>query len=303
MQTQREETAEGAILRQRLSTPYGPLTQESRTDNNTSAHWQTEYLFKEIEHLHWALAVPYMRTSPCVDEIKEAEKRLGDDGLLMVDLPTPISSLHSYASPADLACWIATDIDVLTHYLDVVVQRQLDWLTQALEAGAGPVFFVTGTEFVAPPLASPAAFARLATRYNGPLFELIHRYGGHIIVHHHGRARQVLAQIVDAGADGVQPIEEPPVGDLPLAAAKELMRERCTIVGSVQYDDLSRLDDDAFEALIRRQIRDAAPEGRFILAPTAGPYETEITLQHARNLRRMIDLAHELGTYPLRDDI
>jgi uroporphyrinogen-III decarboxylase len=300
-----ETTTEGRseVTRTQVETPYGALTAESRLNPNASAHWDTECLFKRIEDLEAALAIPYEPAIPDLTEFLEAGRRLGDAGLMMMDLSTPVGILDGAAAPADFACWIAQEMDALLRFLDVVFEREYRWLEEALRRGAGPVFFATGTEFVAPPLASPTAFARLSTRYSTPLFELIHRYGGYVIVHHHGRARLVIDQILASGADAIHPIEEPPIGDTPLADAKRRMAGRATIVGSVQYDDLSRLEDEPFEALVRRQIRDASAGGGHILAPTAGPYETEITPQHVRNLKRMIELAHEWGTYPLRGDL
>ncbi len=286
-----------------VHTPYGPLTQESRLGPASSAHWDTQYLLHEIEDLDKLLAIPYEPAMPDLRAYLEAGRRLGDDGLMMMDLGTPIGFLDGHAAPETLAYWIATEMETLVRFLDVLFERQYQFLEKALQGGAGPVFFVTGTEFVAPPLASPAAFERLATRYNQPLFELIRRYNGHIIVHHHGRIRAVLEQIVAAGADGIHPIEEPPVGDMPLAEAKESIAGRACIVGSVQYDDLARLPDDEFEALIRRQMREAGRDGGYIAAPTAGPYEAEITPRLARNLMRMVELVRELGTYPLANDI
>lgn len=298
-----QDQAGGQITESILETPYGPLVQCSQLNPGSSAHWHTEYLFKQLDDLEWALTIPYEPAAPNVRDLLDARQRLGDAGLTMVDFATPVSFAYEYTAPEDFACWIATEMDTLVRFMDVVFERQYRWLEEALQLGAGPVFFTTGTEFAAPPLASPRAFARLCTQYNRPLFELIHKYGGFVIVHHHGRIRAVLGQLLDAGADGIQPIEEPPVGDMPLAEAKQLIAGRCAIVGSVQYDDLARLEEDEFDALIRRQIRDAGPGGGYILAPTAGPYEAELLPGHARNVRRMIDLAHQFGTYPLSSGV
>ncbi|MCL6429618.1 MAG: uroporphyrinogen decarboxylase family protein [Anaerolineae bacterium] len=284
-------------------TPYGPLSEQVRLGPDSAAHWHTRYLLRELEDLDKLLAIPYEPAVPDVTPFLTAASRLGNDGVMMMDLDTPVGFLDSHAAPETLAQWIATDLDTLVRFLDVLFSRELRFIEQALQQGVGPVFFVTGSEFVAPPLASPAVFERLYLRYAVPLFELIHRYGGCALVHHHGRIAAVLEQIVAGGADGIHPIEEPPVGDMPLAEAKRIMAGRACIVGSVQYDDLARLPDDEFEALIRRQIREAAPGGGYIAAPTAGPYETTIAPQHQRNLMRMVDLVHQWGVYPLRSEV
>lgn len=298
-------TAQGNVQVSRMvvHTPYGPLCQEARLGADASAHWVTQHLLETLEDLDKLLAIPYEPATPDLAAYHAAAQRLGDDGLMMMDLGTPVGFLDGHASPETLACWIATDLDALVRFLDVLFERQYRFVEEAIRRGAGPVFFVTGSEFVAPPLASPTAFDLLFTRYSRPLFELIHRYGGYAIVHHHGRARAVLEAIVAAGADGIHPIEEPPVGDMPLAAAKRLLAGRACIVGSVQYDDLARLPDDEFESLVRRQIREAAPGGGYIAAPTAGPYEASITPRQVRNLIRLIDLVRQWGTYPLAQEL
>lgn len=287
------------VVHARLDTPLGPLEQEERHDLASSASWQTRYLLQDLSDLEKALAIPYEPPRPDLAEFREAAARLGDAGLMMLNLSTPIECVSEYAAPANFALWIATDLPALTRFMDVAFEREYRFVEEALRQGAGPVFFVTGTEFAAPPFTSPAIFRRLCTHYNAPLFELIHRYGGHVIVHHHGRAKAVLEEIVESGADGVHPVEEPPVGDMPVAEAKLTMAGRACIVGSVQYDDISRLPEEEFDALVRRQIADGAAGGGMILAPTAGPYETVISPRHARNLRRMVEIARE-SRYPLR---
>jgi hypothetical protein len=51
------------------------------------------------------------------------------------------------------------------------------------------------------------------------------------------------------------------------------------------------------EALVRRQIQDAAPGGGFILSPTAGPYATSISERHQDNLLRFIEASKRWGSY------
>jgi uroporphyrinogen decarboxylase len=179
-------------------------------------------------------------------------------------------------------------------------EREYAFLKKVLAAGAGPVFFAVGTEFVAPPMCSPAAFDALITPFDAPLFELVHRHGGKVIVHHHGNTHAILERIADLGADGMQPIEEPPIGDCTMAQAKARIGDRVCLVGSVQYDDLERLTPDEMEALVKRQIQDAAPGEGMILAPTAGPYTTHLSERQQENTMRFIEAGQKWGRYPLR---
>jgi hypothetical protein len=53
------------------------------------------------------------------------------------------------------------------------------------------------------------------------------------------------------------------------------------------------------EELVRRQIGDAAPGGRMILAPTAGPYAAQLTERQQENTIRFIEAGFRWGRYPL----
>jgi uroporphyrinogen decarboxylase len=152
-------------------------------------------------------------------------------------------------------------------------------------------------------MCSPQTFDVLITPFEAPLFELIHAYGGKVIVHHHGRIDALLERIAGLGADAIHPIEEPPVGDCALADAKRRVGEQVCLVGSVQYDDFRRLAPDQMEALVKRQIGDGAPGGGMILAPTAGPYAAHLTERQQENTVRFIAAGLRWGRYPLRLDV
>ena len=140
---------------------------------------------------------------------------------MMVDMGMPIGVAYGLTHPENFAIWTLTERERLlsTSPASCSSARSSSW-QKALDAGAGPVFFAVGTEFVAPPMCSPTAFDALITPFDAPIFDMIHGYGGRVIVHHHGNISGILERIADLGADGIQPIEEPPIGDCTFADAK-----------------------------------------------------------------------------------
>ena len=91
----------------------------------------------------------------------------------------------------------------LKDFLDFVTPRVLDVYEQFLSQGVGEIFFVTGAEYLGPPLGSPDLFHRLVTEYDRGLFELIRRYGKKTILHCHGRLREILGELIEIGPDSM----------------------------------------------------------------------------------------------------
>jgi hypothetical protein len=295
-----EQRGEFTVRRSVLHTPLGDLTAEHRSEAKNASGATVEHYCKDISDLDKILSIPYEPVDPDMGEYLRAAGELGDAGLMMVSLGMPVGVAYGAAHPQDFALWTLTELDTLKRFTQVFFERQYTWMKKALDAGAGPVWFCVGTEFVAPPLCSPKAFDTLVKPYDGALFDLIHQYGGRVIVHHHGNISAILERIADVGADGIQPIEEPPIGDCTMAAAKARIGDRVCLVGSVQYDDIERLSPDELEELIHRQIRDAAEGGGMILAPTAGPYAAELPPRQQTNYIRFIEAGLRWGRYPLR---
>ena len=288
------------VRRSVLHTPRGDLTSEHRQDRENASGARTAHYCQDISDLDKVLSIPYEPVEPDLTAFHQAAAKLGDDGLMMVNMGMPIGVAYGLTHPETFAIWTLTEREALVRFTRAMFEREYAFFEKALAGGAGPVFFSVGTEFVAPPMCSPAAFDALITPFDAPLFELIHRHGGKVIVHHHGNTDAILERIADLGADGMQPIEEPPIGDCTMAKAKRRIGDRVCLVGSVQYDDFERLTPDEMEALVKRQIRDAAPGGGMILAPTAGPYATHLSERQQENTMRFIEAGRKWGRYPLK---
>ena len=93
---------------------------------------------------------------------------------MMVDLGMPIGVAYNLVHPEDFAIWTLTESETLVAFTRIMAERQMTFLRKALDAGAGPVFFAVGTEFVAPPMCSPKTFDALITPFDVPIFDMIH---------------------------------------------------------------------------------------------------------------------------------
>ena len=84
------------------------------------------------------------------------------------------------------------------------------------------------------------------------------------------------------GADGIQPIEEPPVGDCSLAEAKRRIGQRvCMIGGFDQFHGFNGCTPGDTRRAVREAFDAAGGGGGFILAPSDHFFEAEEALLHA----------------------
>ncbi|MBI3974316.1 MAG: hypothetical protein HY332_23805 [Chloroflexi bacterium] len=112
-------------------------------------------------------------------------------------------------------------------------------------------------------------------------------------VHCHGSVRQMLPDFIAVGVDALHPLEEPTMGDTPLAAGKEVLGGRVCIEGNVQIGDVYTLLPDEFEAMVRRTVEIGAPGGGFILCPTASPYTPELPPHAVANYVTLVRVGAE----------
>ena len=95
--------------------------------------------------------------------------------------------------------------------------------------------------------------------------------------------------------DGLHTIEAPPIGDCTITQAREVLDDMI-LIGNIQYDDLAHYEPEQIRELVKT-IMDEGKNGRFILSPTAGPYEEFIGDKMINNYISMIDAGVKYGSY------
>ena len=129
------------------------------------------------------------------------------------------------------------------------------------------------------------------------MIDLAHQHNCHVRVHCHGRVRDVLPKLVAIGADATDPVEPPPAGDITLTEAKELVGDRLTIFGNLEFRDLELLSRDEVIALTRRTLEEGMPGGRFALQPSAEPITIPLGDKLEENWMAFIETALHQGRY------
>jgi hypothetical protein len=195
-------------------------------------------------------------------------------GAMMLDLGSPVNAIYHAADLEEYAIWSLTHAEIIGRWLDRAMQRLEAVYRFCLERDLADVYFLVGSELAAPPLVSRSTFQQWVVPYETRLIRLVHSYGKHVIQHYHGQIRELLPDFLAMGADGLHTIEAPPVGNCTLSEAFERTEGRITLIGNIQYDDFRSATRVEMIRLVRNAL-DEAGGRRFILSPSAGPFDPD----------------------------
>jgi uroporphyrinogen-III decarboxylase len=137
-------------------------------------------------------------------------------------------------------------------------------------------------------------FRRFVTPHQKRLVAIFHRHGHLVGIHCHGRVRQVLDEILDTGADLLEPIEPPDQGDIGLRELLDRVRGRLCLLGHIQDQEFYRDEP----GLLRRRVGEVAaqvdPADRYVMAPTCTPFQFPASAHYVRAYSEWLEAAAEL---------
>ncbi len=97
------------------------------------------------------------------------------------------------------------------------------------------------------------------------------------------------------GADGLDPIEPPPQGDVELAYVRERYGKDMVLFGNLEVSDIENLPTERFAEKVKRALAEGtAGNGRgFVLMPSACPYGRELSPLTLRNYEKIVEIVEE----------
>jgi len=250
-------------------------------------------MIEDASELERILEIPYFKPEPDLSAYFREKEELGDKGIMMLNLNDPLGPLYSIMSAEAFSLATVTQYKKLIEFTDEMYRRVLRFTEYVLENGLAEVFFIIGCEFAGPPLVSPEKFNEFSARYVKGIVDLIREFGRKSIVHYHGNLLEILEGIKYINPDGLHTIEAPPIGNCTIAKAREDLGDM-VLIGNLQYDDLAHCEQGEIREMVRSAMEEGK-SGRFILSPTAGPYEEYIDENMVNNYLTMIDAGIEFG--------
>lgn len=271
------------------------LTRLERRDADVRTVWTVEHLLKDEADFEAWLDLPRAGFSgrPDPRRVLDAEARLGESGIVMIDTPDPLCAVAQLFDLGTYTVIALTRPDLMHRALETVAAGLLPRVEAISSALPGRLWRIYGPEYASPPYLPPRLFAEYVTRYVTPMVKAIRRHGGFARIHSHGRLRDILEHIAATGCDGLDPIEPPPQGDVSLAEVRQRYGGQMVLFGNLEIADIENLPTEAFEAKVRRALAEGrgGPCRGFVLMPSACPYGRELATRTVENYEAMVRIA------------
>ncbi|MGQ9556197.1 MAG: uroporphyrinogen decarboxylase family protein [Anaerolineae bacterium] len=295
-----EEEAGAVTVRRRFETPAGPLTDEvyyappGREYGIAPSLLWREHMIKEpadLDKLRYVLPDP---ARPKLSDYREIERIVGDKGIVELTMSPPLDHfLGDLRGLPQLMMDYYLDRPFFDRMFAFFEEYALTLLKAVLEEG---VRFIFGTWYYASLSSgwSPAMFREIFVPFIREHADLVHSYEGIYHIYDDGKMMQTLGDYVEAGADVVETLTPPPVGDVDLAEAKRLYGARTCLKGYVDLLYVMMMGTpESVEKTVREAIAVAAPGGGFILG-SSDSFREGTPLA---NIHAYFAAAHKYGRY------
>ena len=229
---------------------------------------------------------------------------IGDSGLAAMGLFHPLGTLVRQSAMEEMYSWFYDERVTVHRYL----VNMNDWLAEGigrmLAAGVGQTFLTYALEMLIPPWFGTALFDEFVFPYDQKVNATIHRYGGRVRAHCHGKCADFLERFCDMGIDATEPLEQAPAGNNDLADAKRRVGDRMMLSGNVRSERFHLMTAAEVRAEVKAAIAAGAPGGGFTLVPSgAGTNDDdpeEVFPRMIENFEVYLEAGLEFGEYPIK---
>ncbi len=275
------------------------LTSVTRRDPDVNTTWTIEHLLKDTDDLRAFLELPepVFGGAPRTEHVMNAETRLGDTGIVMLDTADPLCLAASQFDLGTYTVIAMTEKPLFRALLDrfaKLIQPTVEAVAKALP---GRLWRIYGPEYASPPYLPPALFDEYVVSYVKPMVDAIHAHGGFARIHSHGNLRDILDHIVTTGCMGLDPIEPPPQGDVDLKYVREHYGSQLVLFGNLEISDIENMPTPEFRDVVKRAIDEGAtgPGRGFVLMPSACPYGRLISTKTLQNYEAMVEAVNAVS--------
>jgi uroporphyrinogen decarboxylase len=179
--------------------------------------------------------------------------------------------------------------------LDKVLEVNIRVARRAVRAGADIVMLGDDYAGNQGPIFSPLVFKEFILPRLEKMVDVVHEEGGKVVKHSDGNLWPILDMIVNAGIDGIHPLE--PVAGMDIGEVKKKYGNRVCVLGNIDCSHLlPNGTESEVKAAVKECMRKASFGGGHIICSSNSIHSSV----NPRNYLAMIQAVRDFGNYPLR---
>jgi uroporphyrinogen-III decarboxylase len=263
-------------------------------ERDVDTTWTVEHFFKDAEDLaHWLDHTGEDDWEPVADisHLLETEEKLGDAGIIMVDMGDPLCDLAGLFSMEDYLVTALQNRELFHKALGRIAGSKQKEVEALAKAAPGRLWRICGPEYATAPFLPPALFDEYVVRYDAPMIDAIKQTGGVPRAHIHGNLRGILPLVLKAGWTATDPAEPPSQGDMEVEEIRAVCGENFTIFGNVEVSWIETMEESLFREKIKNALKNG-PNSKgtcFVLQPGACPIGRNISPRVLHNYTTMVE--------------
>lgn len=268
-----------------IHTPKGPLHALYRHSLAGEPGYTLEHAIKEPEDIEKMLSIPYEPFPYDSTLYQRGLEKVGDRGVVMVDLDHAGYAAHRMMGSETLAIMSIDERELLQEFINTLAHRIRQHAQNVLDSGIRAPFSWVGPEVFIPPLMSHNDFTEFVFNVDKPLCDMIHEADCNVWVHCHGRVANFIQDYIDMGVDILNSLEPPKNGDIDLHGIIHQYGRQIGWEGNIEIQTLLQGNEETVRGEIERCADIGKQIGRFVLCPSAGFMEyTHPDENYIRNL-------------------
>lgn len=178
---------------------------------------------------------------------------------------------------------------------EMVTGYNLDQLNMLAEAGLDVLVVEDDIASTYAPLISPQHFSRFVLPYNRQIVERAHALGLKVVRHSDGNLWSLLDMLIDAGYDGLNPLE--PQAAMDLTEVKQYCGDKVCLLGNIDCMELLPYGSvQEVDAAVKQAIDAAGAGGGYIVCSSNSLHPNV----NPENCIAMFKATHKYGSYTYR---
>ena len=271
-------------------TPWGS------NEKSWPAAWSSDDVVKS--HADWRrLAIPDPDLPIRMDQPRRSVELAGGDFAVVGGVRGPFSATWMLAGLVNMSTWLYDDPSLLADMLGAMGRWNAQLALGMVRSGVDAISVHDDWGMNKSTFISPDDWRRLVFPCIAAEVEAIAATGTPVILHSDGNLNAIMADIVQLPIAALNPLQRGAA--MNLAETKGRYGDRLCLVGNVSATTtLPNGSPDDVEREVLECLRDAAPGGRYILAPDHS-YHGGVP---AANIWRALETCKKFGVYPLQLD-